>query len=622
MRKIEYPEHVFADFSLGVDWSTPQDELDPKSLLDAKNVNIPQFKGLEKRNGMTKLYESAHGSATSIKRLYEYNAPNGNAYVLTQCGTKVSYFSGAEWIDVKTGLTAGEPISFAVHQGYCYGVNGTDNNFKIRNTTAYGVGIAPPAAKPTVADAGGSGLTGDYKYVYAYKRDTDNFIGNYSPVSDTISPSDSSNNVTVVASADTQVTHIVIYRTLDLGDEDNSSTEFYLVTTVVNSNQTYEDSASDNDITTLADNDHTVPPKAKFVTLYRDRMIYANCPAEDQGTSLFVFSKIGKPEACPSVNYQYFDRDDGFPITGLAPMADYLVVFKKNKVAVMEGEFEQWYIVSNTIGCIAPWAIIPFKDKIFFMAEEGWKCFDGRTIYDVGKQLEHLGRAGYITDGQEKNYSAAYYPERQQMHFLLNHSTKNPLVMVGHFIESLLARVEVEEEVGYHISWTYHMYDNDTLTTIGTYTDSNGITRLIAGDDEGYVYQLDSGSNDNGANISFLISTAWTPFYDDIRAISKTLRVLTFGYSADSSPEVEYYVDIDHTLGVDSGTLIEGAGSYCGFAWCNVSYCGMTGYTHENKDAKGTGRLFKYRISDTSTKRFMLTSIASRFRLEGIRPGT
>jgi len=45
--------------------------------------------------------------------------------------------------------------SFETHRGLCYGVNGLDNNFKLRNTTSYNVGIAPPLGAPSVAATGG-----------------------------------------------------------------------------------------------------------------------------------------------------------------------------------------------------------------------------------------------------------------------------------------------------------------------------------------------------------------------------------------------------------------------------------------------------------------------------------
>jgi len=118
---------------------------------DVKNYNITRHKGLEKRGGMEKLYSTTAGSATDVKNLYEYKAPNGDNYNLVNIGTKVRAYYDAQWNDLKTSLTNGKKCDFVTHRGFCYGANGTDSNFKLYNTTSYDVGIAKPVAEPVVA---------------------------------------------------------------------------------------------------------------------------------------------------------------------------------------------------------------------------------------------------------------------------------------------------------------------------------------------------------------------------------------------------------------------------------------------------------------------------------------
>ncbi|MCK7532355.1 MAG: hypothetical protein MZV63_15645 [Marinilabiliales bacterium] len=273
--------------------------------------------------------------------------------------------------------------------------------------------------------------------MYCYKRSTatgPEHRSNPSPRSDLIVSTGGSADVAYVASTDTQVDYIEIYRTLDLTSSDYSSTEYFLATTIANGTGTYSDTLSDDSLTTICLTTNTVPPRSYFCALHKDRMIYANCPAETDGGSLFMFSEIGRPESCPSVNYQYFDRSDGNEITGLASLPDYLIVFKKNKIAALEGDFQKWYTVSSTTGCIAPWAIIQFQDQIMFLSEEGWKTTDGRSVMDVSKKLIALNRSQYLSYNEEKNYSGVYYPTRKQCMFLLNHSSYTKIIMVGHLL--------------------------------------------------------------------------------------------------------------------------------------------------------------------------------------------
>ena len=130
--------------------------------------------------------------------------------------------------------------------------------------------------------------------------------GNPSDESETVSPSAQSVNVTVVASTDTtQVDNIVIYRTLASGET------FYKVAEITNSAQTYQDDLADAELTTEVEFNNTVPPKTKQFVLHKDRVFYMNCPDEESGDSLVMWSKSGNGEQVPSINYKYFSEKNG-----------------------------------------------------------------------------------------------------------------------------------------------------------------------------------------------------------------------------------------------------------------------------------------------------------------------
>ena len=110
-----------------------------------------------------------------------------------------------------------------------------------------------------------------------------------------------------------------------------------------NSDQTFSDSIYDADLGGAMESDNTKPPKARYLKVHRGRLFYAHCLEEAQGESLLVFSKVGRGEAVPHVNYQYVDRDDGDVITGLASFGESLAVFKMRKVFIIEGDFSSLY---------------------------------------------------------------------------------------------------------------------------------------------------------------------------------------------------------------------------------------------------------------------------------------
>jgi len=449
-----------------------------------------------------------------------------------------------------------------------------------------------------------TGLAATYYYCYTYKRT--NWLETESNPSDTsvaVTPATQDVDVGVVASTDTtQVDKIILYRTLA-----NETTPFYKQGEYANTTATISDSASDNALTILWDVTNTVPPKATFIKLHGDRIFYANCPDEDEGGSLVMWSKSGNGETVPSVNNQYFDKDDGEDITGVASVGDNFLVFKPNKIGVLNTEVPELWYLGFGIGCIAPWAILTFKDKVIFLSEEGWKATDGKDIWDLSENINGLVEDKYLTIKEKENYSVAYYPEKEHFQFLINHSTEDPKVVVGHFLVPLLLKpTGISELVKQNImGWTYHEYDYDELTCVGNYTDSDGITRIIAGASDGFVYLLDSGTDDDGEDITTRLRTDWLSLGAP-RSITKTIRKGYLTYGTSGTISLGLTVDIDFTATDETTTLTGG----------DVD---IDDSINESFPLTGTGELFRFTLLETSTKSLDVMGFTIQFRSEGIR---
>jgi len=99
-----------------------------------------------------------------------------------------------------------------------FAINGTDRK-RISGSSVYEWGIDAPSDAPTVA-ATGTGLTGSYKVKYTYCRKVGSVVvaeSNPSPESASQSLTNQSLRVTWIASTDSQVTHVRIYRTFNGG---------------------------------------------------------------------------------------------------------------------------------------------------------------------------------------------------------------------------------------------------------------------------------------------------------------------------------------------------------------------------------------------------------------------
>lgn len=493
-----------------------------------------------------------------------------------------------------------------------------------------------------------SALSGRYKWVYAYKT-ASGLISNYSTPSDVHILQSQAATVTCTYSTNTEVEYIVLYRTFDMGpDEDPENiTSYYKVSETANDSDGSPttvgivDSSTDNDLTTLAENNNTAPPLAKYLTVFQDRLIYANCPGETDGGSLFMMSKVGAPESVPSSNYHYFDRDDGNDITGITMLPDYLIVFKKNKIAAMTADFSEWTTISHGIGCIAPWAIITLTDKVIFLSEEGVKCTDGRTVYDIGKKLGALQRSGFFSYNNKENYTAVYYPDKR--HFLINmsdveSSDVTSFILVGHWLASLYMDITPEfAQADNYVGWTYHQYTHNTevgysgtitnnFQTLGTFTDSNGITRVAAGSLDGYVYQLDYGladGDDAATAIEMIIETGWYDLGIPV-SITKTIRSINVTYAGGSAGNVKLYCDVDFTRNTSYSTLAgSGTNMDSTYPYITTLFAGFGKMKTENFniDETACGKLFSFRVQNNGPTEdgFTLLSIQPFFRIEGIR---
>ena len=534
--------------------------------------------------------------------------PTYDAQTFTFSGTKPSLVAGTTYYIVLYGDYTVSATNFVRVQHDCLDPSYTDGSRWIISdaekwTEKPGSDLIFGLYQTT------GGIPGDYIYRYTYKRAAFNsFEGNPSEPCATVSPTAGyAVNVDVVASTDAQIDKILIYRTF------NGLEDFYLLVELENVTQTYFDDKADDDLTLDLEYSHYMPPKATYIELHKDRIFYANCPDEDNGGSLVKWSKIGEGESISLTNYQYFDKDDGEDITGVASITDFFLVFKRNKIGVLAGDLEStaelWYL-SKGIGCIAPWSIIPFGDKVIFLSEEGWKATDGSQIYSISDKINNVINEGYITKNEKDNYFGVYYPEKEQMHFLCNHSTLTPRVFIGHNLAPLLLTWQSifgisEGSIGSMVGWTYHQYDYHTLTCLGTYTDDDGIQRVVAGNDGGLVYLLDSGTADESTNINVSLKTDWLTLGVP-RSITKTIRKGYLTYSAGGT------VDLTLTTAID----FESTSDTVSFTGGDV---GTDDSINESFNMTGTGEVFRYTLTESGQESLGIYGFTTMFRLVGIR---
>jgi hypothetical protein len=620
------------DWSLGLDLTSSETTLDIRSLLKATNIELTPKRGLAKRKGVAKLFSEKIADA-SVTDVINYYSSNGN-YILALCNGSLWRHTAQGWGAVREGLSQTKRLSFSILNDVCYIVNGYDDNFKVLNNNSYNIGITAPSSTPTVSKTTGT-LSGNYAYVYTYYSSLFNIEGNPSPVSNIISPSNEGIKVEYLNNNDPQVDKIRIYRTYSLQPSEEP-VNFYLVTEVANANSYYIDTISDNNLGAAVEFDNYIPPTAKFVVEYKNRLFYANCPDEEDGESLVVYSKINNGDAVPPLNYEYFGKGDGEEITGIASLPDYLVVFKKNKIFTIAGDFElkRLEISDYRVGCISPYSIVKVGKQVVFLSENGWYSFDGETLYPVSKTIaDKLIADGYISPYNHNGITGVLYPIKNQIRYLITASGLETREYVATFILPTINYFEpipataIASTTSYmylagYFAWTVNIYPNHNFKCLGKYIDEEGETRIIAGGDNGYVYLLDNGNTDENYPIPIEIESGWFNFRKP-ENMCFLLRYFRCNYYTGGKDNISLSFMVDFNPKKYNYYLKGTEAVYCGEpnTYCNLVYCGGGANLIDEKgtDAGLTGRLFKYIITGDLSNEFILNSLTLYYRGKGIR---
>ncbi len=628
-------QFTISDFSLGWDIVSSPTALDIRSLQECKNVNLAPNKGLEVRKGIQKLFPTSNSPGNTVREVFEYKAPDGYTYTYALIGNYLRRWNpySSSWSGLTHySLAAANRLPHIIHRGFVLLSPWPANDpLKIYIGHFVKVGIRSPGNTPPVGTSGTGNFKGKYRYVYCYRRTADIFppqaTSNPSPISAEVNCGEGVQYATINVgiSGDPQVNRIVIYRTYDYSASGipPSNSEYYFVAEINNATQRYYDNKPDSELGEPIELDNDTPPESKFVTVYKDRVFFAHAPDEPDGRYLVVYSKMGSVDAYPKANYEYFGLGDGEEITGITSLPDYLIVFKRNKMYIIQGDFEEKKIVASTlgIGCIAPYAILKLEDKIVFLSEEGWMAFDGINLYRLSAKIDKkLIEEGYINYAQANSYSAAYLPEKKQFRYLCSHPTLTKKVFCGQFLVPLLFIDKgIPEQTSENlVGWTYHQYDSHNITCLGQYTDSNGITRIMAGASDGYIYVLDSGPDDEGNPISFEITSGWFTLGLP-ENIVHTIRRTYITYTTDAEQELNFDLGINFTPTVLSKTFYGTDVSYCGLCYCGSVYCSIEGGITDFINLSGTGSWFRYKIHGNIQHSFVLNSITFQSRIHGTR---
>ena len=135
--------------------------------------------------------------------------------------------------------------------------------------------------------------------------------------------------------------------------------------------------------------DNDPPPPAHIGTIYKN---HAFLTGDTEHPSRLYFSKIANPFSYPQSNWIDIGGDDGDRIMALVPLADTLLVFKRNSLYAVGGEdaatWQVRYIADK--GTVATRSAISIRGSVYFLSYDGFYRTTGSSVEKISYAIDNL----------------------------------------------------------------------------------------------------------------------------------------------------------------------------------------------------------------------------------------
>jgi len=440
-----------------------------------------------------------NGMGATINGMHEYIDDTGTSRILVHAGTNLYTTTDSAKTSIESGLTS-ENVHFHTHKGLAY-FNGASTQKKVNGAVVESVGLAAPAAAPTVAAGAAGALTGSYAYKITFAIEDGSGIKEYES-----NPSDFSTSVSLTSekadltsiptSADTRVNARYIYRTSAGGSD-----PFYVGKISDNTTTTYTDNLADVALGDLVETNHGVPESATYSTRCNERQFWL------QG-QILRWSEIGITD--DYIEYQRSTNFARLPQNGVgvglrslynqATQTEDLYVFQKKGVTILpQGDPDQTiFIALTSVGCAGHDTIVEYNGALVFMTnEKSIGMIRGAQYFDISTRSipESLKAITDVTYSKASLILDHYYAVTTRIDSLLSYNTRT-------FVCDLrtVRQVDNTEAVATWYPWA---------VSVEQYLQLEDGTVLCADNSDNCIYQLDITENadtDADGNSSVFVS--------------------------------------------------------------------------------------------------------------------
>ena len=327
--------------------------------------------------------------------------------------------------------------------------------------------------------------------------------------------------------------------------------------------------------------------------------------------------------------YDNFDTGDaagfllmGETITGLSVFRDQLIVFCANSIKRVTGVgLSDWNVspITDRMGCNNPDTIQEVGGDIMYVAPDGLRLLSATDrIGDFGLEIasDPISKDAETFLGSTTVFSSLVIREKAQYRIFAYSSSQRRSTARG------LIATKVSSQGGSNIQWAttkgIKAYCSDSK-----YTSILNETILFANED-GYVYELDTGSNFDGDLIEAIYESPYMPINDP--QIRKTFYKMTLYASPNGSMDLDVNIRYDFADTARVGTIqpktfkVSSSGNAVFILGNANSVFGTSTFGGQldniyNNNVVGSGKTISLRIEDSSTNpSFTLDTAILEFR--------
>ena len=231
-------------------------------------------------------------------------------------------------------------------------------------------------------------------------------------------------------------------------------------------------------------------PVGKYVMEFKDRVYTAGVSGNLDRLYYSGLPSSGTVSWTTGNGYIDIEPEEGAgAITGLAKVPGYVLIFK-------ERSLKRWDSSSTypesliDVGCPSQEGVVMARQSVFYFNKRGVFETIGGYPRKISRPIQD------IIDAIPSSYYASVsgWADKDNIYFSIGDVTVD-----GYLISNAVIKYNIDSQI-----WALRSYPNEFLAWY-TYVDSNGDEIVIAGDDDGQVWQLNTGTQDGSTSIKWML---------------------------------------------------------------------------------------------------------------------